>query len=852
MFFGTEEQPEEKVAASTNKTADVPINGTMMQYFEWYLPNDGTLWNTVADQADELAEVGFTALWLPPAYKSDSQNSVGYSPYDLYDLGEFDQKGTVRTKYGTKDQYLNAIKKLQNNGIQVYADIVLNHKAGADAVEKVYAEPVNGGWRDSATGSAREIGAWTSFTFSGRDGKYSQFEWNATCFDGVDYDNNTGDCNVFRFSGHYWDWEVDGDNGNYDYLMYADVDFDKDYVVEELKRWGEWYVNFANLDGFRLDAVKHIKFSFFTDWLTSVRNATGKELFTVGEYWSPDLNKLKNYISATNGTMSLFDVPLHAKFHTASTSGGYFDMGSLFNDTLVATNPVKAVTLVENHDTQYGQSLASPVEAWFKPLAYTAILTREGGYPCVFYGDYYGTGDGKIAPMKDKIDKIMMARKDYAYGTQHDYFDHCDVVGWTREGDSLHPNSGLAALITDGPGGTKTMYVGKSHAGEIWYDITGNISTKVTITSEGYGNFSVDGGSHSIYVKSITDSGDSSVAGQNVTTVYYKTSNSTAYAHYQIGSGAWTTVPGKKMSGSSVSGYKTITIDLGSAKTLNICFNDGNNNWDSKNGANYSLGTGVYTIADQKITQGAPATATVAPTVAPTAAPESSGGYTYNSCSQTMKATSSVYVRKGPDSSFASLGTLSKDQEVKATGICKETGWYRIEYKGSVGYVTYKYLKACETATIAPTVTPEPSSGYTYDSCSQTMKATSSVYVRKGPDSSFASIGTLSKDQEVKATGICKETGWYRIEYNGSVGYVTYKYLTVSATKEKYTYKSCSKTMKTTASVNVRKGPDSSYAKLGTLSSGKKVKVTGVCNETGWYRIEYNGSTGYVSNKYLK
>lgn len=48
--------------------------------------------------------------------------SVGYDPYDLFDLGEFDQKGTVPTKYGTKEQYLDATKTLKRKGIRVVAD----------------------------------------------------------------------------------------------------------------------------------------------------------------------------------------------------------------------------------------------------------------------------------------------------------------------------------------------------------------------------------------------------------------------------------------------------------------------------------------------------------------------------------------------------------------------------------------------------------------------------------------------------------------------------------------------------------------------------------------------------------
>ncbi|ASS87131.1 hypothetical protein GLN3_08525 [Geobacillus lituanicus] len=71
-----------------------------MQYFEWYLPDDGTLWTKVANETKNLSSLGITALWLPPAYKGTSRSDVGYGVYDLYDLGEFNQKGTIRTKCG--------------------------------------------------------------------------------------------------------------------------------------------------------------------------------------------------------------------------------------------------------------------------------------------------------------------------------------------------------------------------------------------------------------------------------------------------------------------------------------------------------------------------------------------------------------------------------------------------------------------------------------------------------------------------------------------------------------------------------------------------------------------------------
>ena len=86
-------------------------NGVMMQYFHWYTADDGSLWREVKANAKELAAAGITALWLPPAYKGlGGAKDVGYAVYDMYDLGEFDQKGSVRTKYGTHKEYLAAIE----------------------------------------------------------------------------------------------------------------------------------------------------------------------------------------------------------------------------------------------------------------------------------------------------------------------------------------------------------------------------------------------------------------------------------------------------------------------------------------------------------------------------------------------------------------------------------------------------------------------------------------------------------------------------------------------------------------------------------------------------------------------
>ena len=90
---------------------------------------------------------------------------------------------------------------------------------------------------------------------------------------------------------------------------------------------------------------------------------------------------------------------------------------------------------------------------------------------------------------------------------------------------------------------------------------------------------------------------------KNAVTIYYK-GYSSPYIHYQVGDGNWTTVPGKAMTpDTTVDGYThTYTIDLGTSDYANVCFNDGNNNWDSKNGQNYKFKKGTYTFKNGVIT----------------------------------------------------------------------------------------------------------------------------------------------------------------------------------------------------------------------------------------------------------
>lgn len=141
-------------------------NETMIQFFEWYLKPDCSLWNTVSKEAGYLSSIGINYVWLPPAYKGAAGiMDAGYGVYDLYDLGEFEQKGEVKTKYGSKNEYIQAIKVLKGNGIKVLADIVFNQKMGADEAEDVIATQYNPQNRNEVISEPHLIKAWTKFTF---------------------------------------------------------------------------------------------------------------------------------------------------------------------------------------------------------------------------------------------------------------------------------------------------------------------------------------------------------------------------------------------------------------------------------------------------------------------------------------------------------------------------------------------------------------------------------------------------------------------------------------------------------------------------------------------------------------
>lgn len=327
--------------------------GVMMQTFHWDCPREDKRefqwWNYINQEIPALAKVGFTSLWLPPVHKAANLAgpSMGYDPYDYYDLGEFDQKGTVPTWYGTRAELASLIANAHRHNLSVIADIVINHNSGADAQE---VNPI--------TGQSR----WT--LFKPKSGKFPR-DWE--CFHPSMYES--------------WDEMTFGDM--------PDLSHRNPHVYAEILKLMRWLIEEIGFDGFRYDFVKGYGANTITaiQEYRYIRNGKPFVPYGVAEYWDSATNTL-NWVNAANFSNSnpvdAFDFPLRELLKGLCDSYGFSLRNLVGADTILQRQPQTTVTFVENHDLRdEGRPITND-----KLLAYSYILAHAG-YPCVFWKDYF-------------------------------------------------------------------------------------------------------------------------------------------------------------------------------------------------------------------------------------------------------------------------------------------------------------------------------------------------------------------------------------------------------------------------------------------------------------------------------
>ena len=369
--------------------------GVLMQAFYWDCPRNENMeyqwWSYLASKASSLREAGFTALWLPPASKAANIDgmSMGYDPYDYYDFGDIEQRGSTKTWFGSKEELLALIRVAHSNDMQVYADLVLNHN--------------NGGEKELNPGDNQE--RWTRFQPGSE-----RFKRDYKCFHPSPYET--------------WDKETFGEMPD---LCHRDP-----YVYTELLDYARWLLEEIGFDGFRYDCVKG-----YGGWMVRaiqemriVRNGKSCKPYGVGECWDSD-RIIQDWLDETNAwsdnPVGAFDFPLRYRLKDLCDSYGYSLRNLAQGGTLMKDRPSEAVTFVENHDVVRGNAVIKD-----KMLAYAFILTHEG-YPCVFWQDYFNWGLGREGH-NDGIAALVGIHEAHAGGTASVLYVDNDLYIMQRNG----------------------------------------------------------------------------------------------------------------------------------------------------------------------------------------------------------------------------------------------------------------------------------------------------------------------------------------------------------------------------------------------------------------------------------
>jgi alpha-amylase len=340
-------------------------------------PEDGDLidawWDHLAKQANELSKVGFTAVWLPPVTKARfGRDAVGYSVFDDYDLGSKNQKGSIGTRYGTREQLARCVAIMRANGLDVYLDLVPHQ-------------------RDGGSGLAHHT------------------------FRYADADGNIGGGRFPKDSSHFYPGSSEESYVPNSPSLGADLKIVKDpthYVFNNLIDNADWVTRALDVQGYRVDDAAGLSKDFVFPLLTSKAMATK---FAVAEFWTTEVGQLAPWLfdmDKMRGRCSAFDFPAQHTLQRMCNRSPGFKMSELDKVGLAGHASLNAVTFVENHDTDANPEGSDKI-FHNKMLGYAFILTSVG-YPCVFYKDY--STDAFCFGLKPLIDKLLFIHEKIAAG----------------------------------------------------------------------------------------------------------------------------------------------------------------------------------------------------------------------------------------------------------------------------------------------------------------------------------------------------------------------------------------------------------------------------------------------------
>ncbi|KAL6767213.1 hypothetical protein ACKKBG_A39070 [Auxenochlorella protothecoides x Auxenochlorella symbiontica] len=332
----------------------------LLQGFNWESWRHGW-YDQLACRAGEIADAGFTAVWLPPPTASVSPQ--GYLPSDLYDLD---------SAYGSEAALRSCVAALHSHGLLALGDVVLNHRCAERR---------------------------------GPCGRYNLFggrlDWDAAAI--------VGDDAAYGGTG--------APSSGAPFHAAPNIDHASPRVKADLCAWLAWLRSDVGLDGWRLDFVRGFAGAHVADYMRA-----SAPRFAVGEFWdglaygpdgAPDHDqdahrgRLLAWLNAAGGRAAAFDVTTKGVLQAALERGEHWRLRDACGRApgLVGLWPSRAVTFVDNHDTGSSQG-HWPFPAHAVAQGYAYCLTHPGT-PCVFHDHFFAWGGG----LRAAIRALLAARR---------------------------------------------------------------------------------------------------------------------------------------------------------------------------------------------------------------------------------------------------------------------------------------------------------------------------------------------------------------------------------------------------------------------------------------------------------
>ncbi|MFV0136339.1 pullulanase-type alpha-1,6-glucosidase [Streptomyces sp. HMX87] len=365
------------------------------------------------DRLDYIKDMGTTAIWMAPIFKNQPVQGTGENAsagYHGYWITDFTQ---VDPHFGTNADLEKLVDKAHDKGMKVFFDVITNHTADVvDYEEKSYGYLSKGAFpyltkdgepfddADYADGSRRfpRVGAGSFPRTPVVPADKKDLKVPRWLNDPAMY-HNRGDSTWAGESTTY------GDFSGLD-----DLWTERPEVVRGMERIYQRWVKDFDIDGFRIDTVKHVNMEFWTQWATALDAYAAQrgrdDFFMFGEVYSADTSVTSPYV--TQGRLdSTLDFPFQdAARGYASQGGSAKKLAAVFGDdwkyTTDRANAYEQVTFLGNHDMgRIGHFLrqdapeASDAELLKKARLANELMFLNRGNPVVYYGDEQGfTGAG--------------------------------------------------------------------------------------------------------------------------------------------------------------------------------------------------------------------------------------------------------------------------------------------------------------------------------------------------------------------------------------------------------------------------------------------------------------------------